>query len=226
MIGVELPARTVDEALRVIRALGSHRYIAGKQLLVHAIVLSQLSDDSEACAWANAALTDRDIDPASRDERLTRACSPSELERVLHLYWSDGADSERARNELRETLARLELPLSDAEPFDERREDDLHPLLIDAGWELLQLAELDHDKHKGAIGAFGESLGFEVARFEEQESMPRHTHLYELGAIGARELLDATLAGELQQPLVLYIQGNETYVDYLVRGVLRAAKLG
>jgi hypothetical protein len=30
----------------------------------------------------------------------------------------------------------------------------------------------------------------------------------------------------LTHPFVLYTQGNATYVDYVLRGVLRAAKIG
>jgi hypothetical protein len=31
--------------------------------------------------------------------------------------------------------------------------------------------------------------------------------------------------GEVRAPFVLWTSGNETYVDYVLRGVLRAAKL-
>ncbi len=225
MIGFELPASTVEEALRVVRALGSHRYIAGQQLMAHALVLADAEDASEPSVWARTTLADPAIDAASRDERLMRACSTAELERLLSRYWSEGAGAARARDALKATLDRLELPIPEFELFDERHEDEIHPLLVDAGWELLQLAELDPERHKGAIGTFAEYIHFEVARFEEQESMPPMTHLYELGAIGPRELLEGARDGKLMQPLVLYTQGNESYVDYLVRGVLRAAKL-
>jgi len=112
------------------------------------------------------------------------------------------------------------------EPFDEEREDEVHPLLVDAGWELLPLGELDPERHKGAIAAYGEPILFESARFEEQEAMPRPTHLYELPAIGPRELLEGARDGLLLHPFVLYVQGDETYVDYVIRGALKAAKIG
>lgn len=52
------------------------------------------------------------------------------------------------------------------------------------------------------------------------------THLYELPALGAAELLRGVEPdGALAEPLVVWVQGDETYVDYVVRGVRRAAKL-
>ncbi len=221
MIGIELPLTTVDEACRVVRALGGHRYVAGKQLLVHALVLAECA--GEAGLWAKETLANADIDAASRDERLWRPCGEAELADILGRYWDT---NDAARSRLREHLDRLELPLPEADPFDESREDDLHPLIIDAGWELLSLAELDVERHKGAINAFGEFVMYESARFEEQEAMPQLAHLYELPAIGPRELLEGAENGRLVQPFVLYTQGDETYLDYVIRGVLRAAKIG
>jgi hypothetical protein len=221
MIGTELPVTTVEEACRVVRALGGHRYVGGRQHHVHALALEGASGD--AGEWARAVLTNADIDQASRDERLWRACTEAEIADVLARFWGPD-DAPRAR--LRDALLRLELPLPEPEPFDESREDDLHPLMIDAGWELLALAELDAERHKGAIAAYGEHLAFEVARFEEQESMPKHVHLYELPAFGPRELLEGASDGSLLHSFVLYTQGEPTYVDYVLRGVLKVAKIG
>jgi hypothetical protein len=220
MIGIELPVETVDQACRVVRALGSHRYIAGRQHLVHALAL--VDAVGEAGVWAQQTLSDADIDPASRDERLWRACTEAEVADVLARFWGE---DEAPRAHLRETLERLELPIPEPDVFDESREDDLHPLMIDAGWELLSLAELDPERHKGAIAAFDEYVLFEAARFEEQEAMPKQVHLYELPAFGPRELLEGANNGALLHSFVLYTQGDETYLDYLIRGVLRAAKV-
>ena len=65
----------------------------------------------------------------------------------------------------------------------------MHPLLVDAGWELLPLAQLDPERHRGAMSAFGDGLSFESARFEEETAIPPLSHLYELPAIGPVELL-------------------------------------
>jgi hypothetical protein len=44
-------------------------------------------------------------------------------------------------------------------------------------------------------------------------------HLQELAAIGVHDLVRPA------EELTLWLSGNETYQDYVVRGVLRAAKL-
>lgn len=220
MIGRELPVTNVEQACRVVRALGGHRYVAGRHHLVHALAL--VGAEGDAGAWAKETLALGDLDVASRDERLWRPCSEAEVADVLARFWS-ADDAPRAR--LLAELERLELPLPEPSPFDESREDELHPLLIDAGWELLALAELDPERHKGAIGAYEDHVLFEAARFEEQESMPKQVHLYELPAFGPRELLEGAHGGELAHPFVLYTQGEETYLDYVLRGVMRAAKL-
>jgi hypothetical protein len=123
-------------------------------------------------------------------------------------------------------LDRHELPGSGHAPFDESAEDEMHPLLIDAGWELLPLAALDPRRHRGAMDAFGDALAFESARFEEETAIPATTHLYELPALGPVELLrGADDDGTLAAPLIVWADGDETYLDYVVRGVRRAARL-
>ena len=102
----------------------------------------------------------------------------------------------------------------------------MHPLLVDAGRELLPIGSLDAERHRGAIAAFGDELTFDSARFEEETAIPPVATLCELPAIGPAELLrGADDDGCLAAPLVVWAQGNETYVDYVVRGVRRAAKL-
>lgn len=221
MFGRELPVTTVDEALRLVRALGKHRYVASRGIYVHALV-SDLGDDSDLSTWARAVLADPDVDPASRDERLTRPATEDELARILGSFW--GADP-AARERLRAALDRLELPVSEGAPFDESLEDDMHPVLVDAGWELVPLRELDAERHRGAMEAFGESIFFESARFEEENAIPPPNSLQELPALGAVELLRGAEGGMLKDDLVLWCEGNETYLDYVTRGVLRAAKL-
>jgi hypothetical protein len=51
-------------------------------------------------------------------------------------------------------------------------------------------------------------------------------HLQELPALGLAELLRGVDAdGELVEPFVLWTDGDEVYQDYLLRGVLKAAKI-
>jgi hypothetical protein len=231
MTPVALGARTVEEALRLVRALGAHRYVAGRTHLVHALALGGLVDDAGgaltgAVAWAAAVAGDPGIDLASRDERLWRRCTEAEVAAVLAAYWSPGPRADAAREALRTLLDRHELAIGDGAPFDENGEDGMHPLLVDAGWELLGLAELDLERHKGAIAAFGDALAFASAAFEEETAVPAPVHLCELPAIGAVELLrGADAEGVLSEPLVVWVEGDETYLDYVLRGVRRAAKL-
>lgn len=229
MIGIELPAYRVDEVVRVVRALGSHRYVAGRLHLVHAFVFASLPAVAaleEARTWAAGVLQDPAIDASSRDERLWRRSSDAEVAAALEAFWTPGAASEAARQELTDWLERAELPIAEAAPFDESVEEDIHPLLIDAGWELIALASLDPERHKGAIAWFGEPIAFETAVFDEECAIPPVTYLQELPAIGPVELLRGTSEeGELVEPLTLWTEGNEAYHAYLLAGVKRAAKL-
>jgi hypothetical protein len=227
-----LGAARVDEALRVVRALGAHRYVAGRLHLVHAFALAALAPASapsvleEARGWARSTLADPRIDAASRDEALWRRCSDAEVAAVLEGFWSPGDAASTARVALAEQLARHGLEVASHAPFDEAAEESMHPVLVDSGWELVPLAQLDAERHRGAIAAYGDALSFESARFEEETAIPPTAHLYELPAIGPVELLrGATADGELAAPLLVWADGDETYLDYVVRGVRRAAKL-
>jgi hypothetical protein len=244
MIAIDLGVEHVDQAIRLVRALGSHRYVAGRLHLTHALAIASVGDDAggalaEARTWALAILAregagegerahERDaIDLGSRDERLWRRGTDAEVAALLEAYWTPGTRSRAARDALREQLARRGLAVDDRVPFDESDEDGIHPMAIDAGWELLGLHELDPERHRGAIGAFGDELAFASARFEEETSVPAPSHLYELPAFGPTELLAAAGDdGRLTQPFVIWAQGHETYLDYVFRGIRRAAKLG
>ncbi len=233
MIAIDLGVRRVDQALRLVRALGAHRYVAGRLHLAHAFAVAAIGDDAggvlaAAREWAlgTLALGGNGLDLGSRDERLWRRCSDAELAAVLDAYWTPGARSGVARGTLRSLLDRHDLAVSPHDAFDEAVEDAIHPLTLDAGWELLGLGELDPERHKGAIASFGDDLAFESACFEEETAVPSLPHLYELPAVGATELLHgASDDGTLKQPFILWVQGNETYLDYVFRGICRAARL-
>lgn len=220
MKAVSLGATRAEEVIRVVRALGAHRYVAGRLHLVHALAAEAIA--GEVARWARAVIEDASVDKASRDERLWRRCSEAEVAAVLEAFWLGGAG-----DRLMERLASYQIAMGGHEPFDESAEDEMHPVLIDAGWELLPLGKLDAQKHAGAIGAFGEAIAFESAKFEEETAIPAVMHLYELPAMGAVELLRGVDGGGalIAAPLVVWAQGNETYVDYVMRGVRRAAKL-
>ena len=231
MKAISVAATRVADVIRVVRALGSHRYVVGRLHLVHVFALAALPEGlpelRAACAWASETLARQDVDPASRDEELWRRCTDAELAAVLDAFWTPGEAARASRRALEDLLGRHELSVPTHPPFDESAEDEMHPLLVDAGWELLPLTELDPQRHRGAMDAFGDALAFESARFEEETAIPVTTHLYELPAFGPVELLrgaddEGTLFGA---PLVVWADGDETYLDYVIRGVRRAARL-
>ncbi|HLK38503.1 MAG TPA: hypothetical protein VKU41_17190, partial [Polyangiaceae bacterium] len=212
MIAFDLGATRVDEALRVVRALGAHRYVASSLHLVHAFAFA--AADASAVEevlgpggrWARAILDDPSVDASSRDERLWRRSSAAEVVALLGAFWTPGPAAQAARSRLREMLDRHDMETADGAPFDESAEDDLHPLAIDAGWELLPLARLDAERHRGVIAAYGEPILFESARFEEETAHPAPLYLCELPAVGPVELLRGVDdEGRLAAPLVAWV---------------------
>jgi hypothetical protein len=233
VIGHEIDARDGEELVRLVRALGQHRYVASRLHLVHAFAIEAagIAGDpalSEARAWAERVLADPEIDRASKDERLHRKVTDAELCAVLAAFWMPGPQRESAAITLAMRLAEIgvEPPDEESLPFDEDAEEDVFPILVDAGWELLTLRELDAERHRGAINAFGDALAFDVAKFEEENAVPETVTLHELPALGAMELLAALDEDDqVRAPFVLWTSGHETYVDYVLRGVLKVAKL-
>jgi hypothetical protein len=232
MLGRILPARTGEEAVRIVRALGAHRYVEGRLALVHALVFDAVRAAGgapgldEACRWAAATLADSSIELDSKDPRLLRAATSEELTLALQAFWVPGPQTDLTHEHLLYSAVQLglELPMHDA--FDEAYEEDTHPVLVDAGWELLSLGKLDPERHRGAISAYDEPILFEAARFEEESRIPKLAQLQELPLLGLVELLRAVDAdGELVEPFVLWTEGDDTYQDYVLRGVLKAAKL-
>jgi len=236
MIARPLPARTGEDAVRVIRALGAHRYVRGRLCSIHAFAFEAVAGAhggpslppslADACRWARETLSDPSIEVDSKDPRLFREATPPELVGLLEAFWVPGAVADRACDHLLERFHALGLDVPRHAPFDETVEDDLHPLLVDAGWELYPLAELDPVRHRGAILAYDEPILFDAARFEEESAIPPRASLQELPALGLVELVRAVDAdGELIEPLVVWTEGDDTYQDYVLRGVLKAAKL-
>jgi hypothetical protein len=217
----ELPVGRVDEALRVVRALGKHRYVAGRMHLVHALAACDL--EGEIGRWARFVIGDDSVDKASRDERLVRRASEDDVCAVLAWFWEEETRG-RACDALLERLEALDVDVTMGDPFAEA-EEDVFPVMVDAGFELLPLGELDPERHRGVIEAYGERVHYDVACFEEREHLPPIVHLQELPAIGVAELVRGARDGVLTEPLSLWLQGDETYQDYVVRGVLRAAKI-
>jgi len=224
VIGYELASCTGAELVRFVRTLGKHRYLAGRTHHVHAFAIEAAASDpglAEAAEWADGVL-DGGIELASKDPRLVRTVTDAELALVLAAFWEgDGTAAARLRTRLAEVGAEWD---ETEEPFDESREEDLFPVLVDAGWELLPLAHLDPERHKGAIQSFDD---FEVAKFEEDCAIPPLVTLHELPLLGPVDLLAAIdpRTEQIRAPFVLWQEGHPTYLDYVLRGVLKVAKL-
>jgi len=233
MLARPLPLRTGEEAIRVIRALGAHRYVLGRLCSVHALAFDAVAAGATSPAslavamrWAEGVLADPGIDPDSKDPRLFRDASPEELLAVLAAFWVPGAATDLTLDRLLERFHALGLDVPLHDPFDESVEDDMHPVLIDAGWELHPLAALDPIRHRGVVEAYGEPILYEAARFEEESAVPPRATLQELPALGLVELVRGVDAdGAFVEPLVLWTDGDDVYQDYLLRGVLKAAKI-
>jgi hypothetical protein len=228
---IELPPMSPAAAVRVVRALGAHRYVAERLHDVHAFVFEAAHADdalTEAKAWASSVLTDPDVDRNSKDPRLVRRATDKELTAALAAYWGEEPHCREARERLRALLADVDVTPAlgqKAALFDERFEDDLYPVLLDATWKLLPLASLDHERHRGVLESYDE-LELASARFEEANAVPPREYLFELPLFGARELLSPEDEwGDLATRLVLWSSVEATYEDYLVRGILRSAKV-
>lgn len=232
MEGIELTATTAEEAVRAVRALGSHRYVAGTCHFVHAAAIAAAAIDpaakevlADARAWASRVLDAPDVDRGSRDERLVRRATQVELVAVVSAFWA-GPERRAVAAKLEELLEGVDRAAGDRVPFDEGREEEIFPLLVDAGWELLPLSALDPERHRGAIDAYGEEIAWLSAKFEEENAVPPRSYLVELPLLGDVELTRAVDdVGALVEPLVVWVEGDAPYVDYVLRGVARAAKL-
>ena len=230
MIGFEIGPRDGEELLRFVRALGQHRYVASRLLLIHAFAIDAANDEAlvDANAWAKrVASAGGAIDLASKDERLWRKSTEAELGGVLRAFW--GPDRAAAVARLRAHLTAIDVSIDPIPgghqplPFDESVEEEIFPVLVDAGWELLPLAHLDLDRHRGAIQSFAD---FEVARFDEESAIPPLVSLHELPMLGPVELLAPfDEDGKTRAPFVLWQQGHDTYLDYVLRGVLKVSKI-
>ena len=233
MDGRELETKDAEDVCQVIRALGAHRYVRSRLLLVHAalfVIAERYVSDAlreevaEGAKWAKETFAHPSIDPSSRDPLLWRKSSEKEICALLRTFWIDAPHEAQA--DLRAWLLSVGLPFEDRPPFDESN-DAVHPTLIDAGWELLSYSQLTYARHQGLIDQFDDEVFFEAAKFEETSAMEMPVYLHELPAFGPNELLSAfDERGLLREPLIVWTSGPDRYHDYVLSGVARAARLG
>jgi hypothetical protein len=220
MLGWSFAARTADEVGRLVRALGKHRYVREADLRLHWTVdraLEALPRFAEpARAFRALCAADAQLDLRSRDPRLWRSATADDVAGVLDVFWTPGAEAAACSARLVELVESLDLPPPAHDPFESSEADPPHPELLLLDWVLLPVDELDSDRHAGALAALEDS-GEEV-----DASAP----VYQEGpTIALPELVLGATSGVLAEDFLIWADGPYAYVDYVLRGAAKAAKL-
>lgn len=205
----------------MIRAMGRHRYVAEVDLRIHFTVDRALAGRGESYAAAAAAFDrleseDPELDPTSRDPRLWRRAEADEVGRAVEELWTPDEGGNEARLALATALRVADIATPDHEPFAGDIEAPGHPELILLDWAFLPVEELDIERHRGALRAMEDS-GDEVDASEL---------VYVEGpSLTEVELCRGCPAGVIPDDPVFWADGPYSYVDYVFRGVAKAAKL-
>jgi hypothetical protein len=222
MYAYELEALDSENLCKLVRALGTNRYVRSVLHEVHAFAVLAAAPEAfpALAAWAAATLEDPDIEADSRDPRLVRQLSHAELHAVLSALWSDD-DSARDRLLAIVQTARIDVP-EGLPAFAAADDDALYPRLVDAGVELWRLAELDLEKHKGAMARFGDALAFQSVVHEETCAVPElPPPMLELPILSIREL--TTHPSDWDAPFPIWAQGDPRYIEYVLEGACKVA---
>jgi hypothetical protein len=220
MLGWTFSARTLDEVGALLRALGRHRYVRESDLALHWSVDDALSElpsfSRRAASFRERRAREADLDPASRDPSLWKYADTEVIIEALAAFWSEGGGAERARERLRDALLGVELELAGHAPFKSDPEEPPHPELVLLDWEFLPIDELDIERHSGALRAL------ELAAEEVDVSAPVYV---EGVCIAYPELAFGAPRGVLPADFLVWSDGPYSYVDYIFRGVAKAARL-
>jgi hypothetical protein len=220
MLAWTFSARTLDEVAALLRAMGRHRYVREADHGLHWSVDETLSDrppfDARAAQFRDRRTKERDLDPGSRDPSLWTYADTEVVIEALTAFWSPGEPGDRARSRLGELLTSAEIELATHEPFQSNPEEPPHPELILLDWEFFPIDELDPERHSGAVRAI------EIAGEHVNASAP----VYVEGAcIAYPELARGAPRGLLPADFMVWCDGDYSYVDYVFRGVAKAARL-
>ncbi len=220
MLAWAFPCESVDELGSLLRALGKHRYLAEADHRVHWAVDAALSDHepfkAHARAFTDRKKRERDLDPSSYDPTLWRSATADEVVEIFRLFWTPGPAATAAASRLRALIEHEGLVIPEREPFEGDPESPDHPQLIQLSWRLLPVADLDPDRHAGAIKAMAEA-GEEV-----DVSAPIDQEGPDLGVL---ELIEGADDGVPLSELLIWADGPRSYNDYVFRGACKAAKL-
>jgi hypothetical protein len=220
MLAWSFSARTLDEVAALLRAMGRHRYVRETSHAIHWSVDQALSDRAPFAARAAAfqARRDReaDLDVTSRDPSLWAYADTEVIIEALAAFWTKGDQADQAKDRLRRILEQAELGPADHAPFRADPEEPPHPELIFLDWEFFPIDELDAERHEGALRAL------ELAAEEVDVSAP----VYQEGVcIAYPELAHGAPQGVLPTDFLVWSDGPYRYVDYVFRGVAKAARL-
>ena len=220
MLAWSFSARTLDEVAALLRAMGRHRYVRETSHAIHWTVDQALSDRPPFVARAAAFQARRDreagLDVTSRDPSLWVYADTEVIIEALAVFWTKGELAQKAKERLRRILEESELGLAGHPPFQADPEEPPHPELILLDWEFFPIDELDPERHEGALRAL------ELAGEEVDVSAP----LYQEGVCLAwPELANGAPQGVLPADFVVWSDGAYSYVDYVFRGVAKAARL-
>jgi len=220
MLAWSFSARTADEVGALLRAMGRHRYVREVDHAIHWAVDEALSDrppfDARAAARRELCKKKPDLDLASRDPALWSYADTEVIIEALSVFWTPGPDAERASLRLRELLEQAELGLASHAPFESDPEEPPHPELIRLDWEFFPIDELDPERHSGALRAL------ELAGEEVNVSAPVYQ---ESTCLAYPELAEGAPHGVLPADFLIWSDGDYSYIDYVFRGVAKAARL-
>jgi hypothetical protein len=221
MFGWSFAAREGDAFARLVAGMGKHRYLAEADLRLHFLVDRALSAEHERFAAAAARFdafetSSSDCDPRSRDPRLWRSTAPDEIAQVLALLWGSDAQGERARAALVTAARIVDVAPPPHAPFAGDIDEPSHPELILLDWTFLPVDQLDVERHRGALRAMEDS-GDEVD--------PSEPIYVEGPTLGEAELCSGPSEDLLVADPIFWADGPYSYVEYVFRGVGKAAKL-
>jgi hypothetical protein len=220
MLAWSFSARTLDEVASLLRAMGRHRYVRETSHAIHWTVDEALSDrppfTARAAAFQARKGRESGLDVTSRDPSLWAYADTEVIIEALSVFWTKGDASAKAKSRLRSILEQSELGLADHPPFRADPEEPPHPELILLDWEFFPIDELDSERHEGALRAL------ELAGEEVDVSAP----VYQEGVcLAYPELAHGAPQGVLPTDFLVWSDGAYSYVDYVFRGVSKAARL-
>ncbi|HMJ56349.1 MAG TPA: hypothetical protein VK540_29980 [Polyangiaceae bacterium] len=220
MLAWSFSARTLDEVASLLRAMGRHRYVREADHAIHWSVDQALSDRptfaARAAAFQARRAREAGLDVSSRDPSLWAYADTEVIIEALAVFWTKGDESAKATTRLREILEASELGLAAHPPFRTDPEEPPHPELILLDWVFFPIDELDAERHGGALRAL------ELAGEEVDVSTPVYL---ESVCLSYPELARGAPQGVLPTDFLVWSDGAYSYVDYVFRGVAKAARL-